>query len=111
MSKPEKSKSKEDNPRDSKGRFIKSISRIPPDLFGGNNTPSTNQDQRYIRREVSEGQRFVIDITESQLAAKIQFETTKEQIPGCFQESKLVEEQLISTENFTNFLKTHFNIL
>ena len=66
-------------------------------MFGGNNTPPTNPTQGYIRREVQEGQSSVIDITESQLAAKIQFETTKEQILGSFQESKLVEEQLTST--------------
>jgi hypothetical protein len=67
--------------------------------------PPTNPTQRYIRREAQEGQSFVIDITESQSEAKIQFETTVEQISGSFQENKLVEEQLISTENLTNFFE------
>ena len=103
MIKPKKFKSKEDKPRDSKGRFIKSTSKIPPDFFGGKNTPQTNPTQRYICREAQEGQSPIIDITESQSEGKIQFETTVEQVLGSFQESKLVKEQLIPTKNVTNF--------
>ena len=52
MPKPREHKEKETKPRDSKGRFIKSTSQIPSDLFGSRKTPPTNPAQRYIRKEL-----------------------------------------------------------
>ena len=108
MSKPRESKSKEDKPRDSKGRFIKSTSKILFDLFGGKNTPPTNPTQRYICSEAQKGQSSITDITKSQPEAELQSESTMEQTHGSPQESKLVIEQLIPTENITNFLEIPF---
>ena len=48
MSKPRGSTSKEPKLRDSKGRFIKTIEKITPDLFGGKNTSPTDPTKRYI---------------------------------------------------------------
>ena len=56
MSKPRESTSKEPKPRDSKGRFTKTIEKIPPDLFGGKNTSPTNPTKRYISNKFREGQ-------------------------------------------------------
>ena len=97
MSKPKKSKTKEDKPRDSKGRFIKSTSRIPLDLFGGNNTPPTNPTQRYICSGALKGQSSFTYITESQSEVEVQSESTVEQILGSPQESELVIEQSMLT--------------
>ena len=56
MSKPRESTSKEPNPRDLKGRFVKNVEKIPPDLFGGKNTSPTNPTKRYINNKSREGQ-------------------------------------------------------
>ena len=50
MSKPRdpKSKIRDFKPRDPKGRFIRSTSKIPSDLFGNRKTPPTNPTQRYM---------------------------------------------------------------
>ena len=51
MSKPREHKQKETKPRNPKGRFIKSTSQIPSNLFGSRKTPPTNPAQRYICKE------------------------------------------------------------
>ena len=50
MSKPRESTTKEPKPRDSKGRFTKTIEKIPSDLFGGKNTSPTKATKRYINK-------------------------------------------------------------
>ena len=41
-------------PRDSKGRYIRTSSqnfvKIPTNLYGGRNTPTTNLEERYQKR-------------------------------------------------------------
>lgn len=49
MSKPRESTSKEPKPRDLKGRFVKIVEKIPPDLFGGKNT--SNQSNKNIYKQ------------------------------------------------------------
>ena len=56
MSKSRESTWKEPKLRDSKGRFIKTIEKIPSDLFGGKNTSPTNPAKRYINNKSREGQ-------------------------------------------------------
>ena len=56
MSKPRESTSKETKPRDLKGRFGKNVLKIPPDLFGGKNTPPTHPTKRYTSSKSREGQ-------------------------------------------------------
>lgn len=66
MSKPRESKPKVNKPRYPNGRFIKSTSKIPFDLFGDKKTPPTNPTLRYARSETQRGQSPTAKITESQ---------------------------------------------
>lgn len=76
MSKLRESTAKEPKPRDSKGRFIKTIEKIPSDLFGGKNTSPTNPAKRYINNTSREGQSSTAERT--QFTANIQSKITIE---------------------------------
>ena len=54
MSKPRESTSKETKPRDPKGRFVKPVEKIPPNLLGGKNTPPINPSKRYTSSKLRE---------------------------------------------------------
>ena len=64
MSKPRESTSKETKPRDLKGIFTKTVEKIPPDLFGGNNTYQINPTKRYINNTSREGQSSTVERTQ-----------------------------------------------
>ena len=96
MSKPRESTSKVPKPRDSKGRFTKTIEKIPPDLFGGKNTSPTNLAKRYINNKSKEGQSSIVERT--QFTADIQSEIITEQLINSPQHSGPVIEQF----NFYN---------
>ena len=85
MSKPRESTSKETNPRDLKGRFVKTVEKIPPDLFGGKNTPSINPSKRYTSSKSREGQSSTTEKTQS--PADIQSELTMEKLVNSPQHS------------------------
>ena len=76
MSKLRECTSKEPKPRDSKGRFTKTIEKIPPDLFGGKNTSTNNLAKRYINSKSRERQSSTTERT--QFIADIQSEITVE---------------------------------
>ena len=77
MSKPRESTSKETKPRDLKGRFVKTVEKIPPDLFGGKNTPPTHLAKRYTSSKSREGQSSTAERTQS--PTDIQSKLTMEQ--------------------------------
>ena len=58
-----KSKSIEFRPKDPKGRFTKTT-KIPLDLFGGNNTPPTDPSERYTSGKPKEGWSSAINKTQ-----------------------------------------------
>ena len=101
MSKPRESTSKEPKPRDSKGRFTKTIEKIPPDLFEGKNTSPSNPTKRYINSKSREGRSSTAERT--QFIADIQSEITVEQLGSSPQHSGLVIEQFNLLEETTSF--------
>ena len=79
MIKPREHKQKESKPTDPKGRFVKSTSQIPYDLFGSRKTHPTNHSQRYIRKESDKEQGTTSRLTKLQTAVQLpdpSFETT-----------------------------------
>lgn len=81
MSKPREYKQRESKPRDPKGKFVKSTSQIPFDLFGSRMTPPTNHAQRYICKELDKEQGSTSRLTELQSAVQLpdpSFEITRE---------------------------------
>ena len=100
MSKPRESTSKETKPRDLKGRFVKTIEKIPPDLFGGKNTPPTHPTKRYTSSKSREGQISTAERTQS--PAEIRSELTMEQLVSSPQHSGLVIEQFNLLEETTS---------
>lgn len=66
MSKPREHKQKEAKPRDPKGRFVKSTSQIPFDLFGSRKTHPTNPSQIYICKESDKEHRTTYRLTKLQ---------------------------------------------
>ena len=94
MSKPRGSTSKEPKLRDSKVRFIKTIEKIPPDLFGGKNTSPTDPTKIYISNTSKEGQ--------SSTAERTQFTANKQ--------SEITTEQLLSSPQFSGPAIKQFNL-
>ena len=81
MSKPREQKQKETKPRDPKGRFIKSISKIPSDLFGSRKKPPTNLTQGYIRKELDKEKGITSSLSKLQTVVQLDnpsFETLSE---------------------------------
>ena len=101
MSKPRESTSKETKSRDLKGIFVKTVEKIPPDLFGGKNTPPTHPTKRYTSSKSREGQNSTTERTQS--LADIQFELTVEQLVSSPQHSGPVIEQLNPLNETTSF--------
>jgi hypothetical protein len=92
--KPREFKPREYKPRDPKGRFIKSTSRIPFDLFGSRKTPATNPTQRYICSELDKGQGSTSRLTKLQSAIQLlkpSLETTSEEKETIQQSETTVE--------------------
>ena len=92
-----KSKIRDFKPRDPKGRFIKSIRKIPYDFFGDRKTPPTNLTQRYVRSESQRGHISTPKTTESQSATHVdetQFETVSEQEEDTQQSRPTVEQPI-----------------
>ena len=121
MSKSREHKQKETKPRDPKGRFIKSTSQIPSDLFGSRKTPPTNTAQRYIRKEMDKEKGITSSISKLQTAVQLanpssetlsegneavqQSKTTVEQ-PAHTPTSEIEIEQIIHPELISNFFET-----
>ena len=121
MSKPREHKQKKSKPRDPKGRFVKSTSQIPSDLFGSRNTPPTNPSQRYICKESDKEKGTTSRLTELQTTIQLpdpssettskgketvqQFETTIEQLAHTLT-SEIEIKQIVHPELISNFLET-----
>ena len=101
MSKPSESTSKETKPRDLKGIFVKTVEKIPSDLFGGKNTPPSHPTKRYTHSKYREGHSYTTERNQS--TADIQSELTMEQLVSSPQHSGPVIEQLNILEKTTSF--------
>ena len=101
MSKPRESTSKEPKLRDSKGRFIKTIEKIPLDLFGGKNTSPTDPTKIYISNKSREEHNFAAE--KAQFTADLQSEINTEQLVSSPQHSGPVIEQFNPSEKTTSF--------
>lgn len=120
MSKLREHKQNESKPKDPKGRFVKSTSQIPSDLFGSRKTPPTNPTQRYIRKESDKEQGSTSRLTELQTTIQLpnpssetttegketmqQYETTVEQ-PAYTPTSGIEIEQIVHPKLISNFLE------